>query len=153
MLTYTFRVKRKKARTGGKNESMEERRTRDGKLARQEAAVSGVRDDILMMNLFPKEKQAGARLVADWWGCGVEFSVHDRMNEKSSRGGSQSAGASCLASFYLAGFSQTRECRFSFFITRRDLIGGCGQSRYVLLRFHEIVTIEWVYENDRVVRR
>lgn len=106
MLTYTFRGKRKKARTGGKNESVEERRTRDGKLARQEAAVSGVRDDILMMNLFPKEKQAGARLVADWWGCGIEFSVHDRMNEKSSRRGNQSAGASYLVSFYLAGFSQ-----------------------------------------------
>lgn len=85
MLTYTFRGKREKARTGGKNESVEERRTRDGKLARQEAAVSGVRDDILMMNLFPKEKQAGARFVADWWGCGIEFSVHDRMNEKSKR--------------------------------------------------------------------
>lgn len=58
-----------------------------------------------------------------------------------------------LRSTSLAFLKTTRECRFSFFITRRDLVGDSGQSRYVLLCFYEIVTIEWVYENDRVFRR
>lgn len=53
----------------------------------------------------------------------------------------------------LAFLKTARGCRFSFFVTRRVLIGGSSQSRYALLCFHEIATIERVYENDLVVRR